>query len=105
MSSQALALSTLSIPCDQEKVTFNTPMKLEMLNCHIDIPTLLNKFVFLFDFTKKAQIGCSQPAGLANGLDQTGMLAQANPEVRCGYQMINRGIRSLYDLRFCQKSA
>ena len=50
----------------------------------LDIPSLLNKFIFLFDFTETLDGDASQPAGpQSNGLDPNRDASyQTNPEVR-----------------------
>ena len=66
----------------------------------LDIPTLLNKFIFLFDFTENPDGDALNLRVLANGLDPNRDASyQTNPEVRTVIQMINKwNPIALYDI-------
>ena len=85
----------------KEKVTFNTTDEAgNAKTVTLDIPTLLNKFIFLFDFTENPDGDALNLRALANGLDPNRDASyQANPEVRTVIQMINKwNPIALYDL-------
>ena len=76
----------------KEKVTFNTTDEAgNAKTVTLDIPTLLNKFIFLFDFTENPDGDALNLRALANGLDPNRDASyQTNPEVRTVIQMINK---------------
>lgn len=85
----------------KEKVTFNTTDEAgNAKTVTLDIPTLLNKFIFLFDFTENPDGDALNLRALANGLDPNRDASyQTNPEVRTVIQMINKwNPIALYDL-------
>ncbi|MFS9139358.1 LPXTG-anchored zinc carboxypeptidase [Streptococcus parasanguinis] len=85
----------------KEKVTFNTTDEAgNAKTVTLDIPTLLNKFIFLFDFTENPDGDALNLRALANGLDPNRDASyQTNPEVRAVIQMINKwNPIALYDL-------
>lgn len=85
----------------KEKVTFNTTDETgNAKTVTLDIPTLLNKFIFLFDFTENPDGDALNLRALANGLDPNRDASyQTNPEVRTVIQMINKwNPIALYDL-------
>jgi len=85
----------------KEKVTFNTTDEAgNAKTVTLDIPTLLNKFIFLFDFTENPDGDTLNLRALANGLDPNRDASyQTNPEVRTVIQMINKwNPIALYDL-------
>ncbi|KXT77158.1 hypothetical protein STRDD10_00071 [Streptococcus sp. DD10] len=69
-------------------------------NVTLDVPTLLKKFIFLFDFTENPDGDVLNLRALANGLDPNRDASyQANPEVRTVIQMINKwNPIALYDI-------
>ena len=85
----------------KEKVTFNTTDEAgNAKTVTLDIPTLLNKFIFLFDFTENPDGDALNLRALANGLDPNRDASyQTNPEVRTVIQMINKwNPIALYDI-------
>ena len=85
----------------KEKVTFNTTDEAgNAKTVTLDIPSLLNKFIFLFDFTENPDGDALNLRALANGLDPNRDASyQTNPEVRTVIQMINKwNPIALYDL-------
>ena len=85
----------------KEKVSFNTTDEAgNAKTVTLDIPTLLNKFIFLFDFTENPDGDALNLRALANGLDPNRDASyQTNPEVRTVIQMINKwNPIALYDL-------
>ena len=85
----------------KEKVTFNTTDESgNAKTVTLDIPTLLNKFIFLFDFTENPDGDALNLRALANGLDPNRDASyQTNPEVRTVIQMINKwNPIALYDI-------
>ena len=85
----------------KEKVSFNTTDEAgNAKTVTLDIPTLLNKFIFLFDFTENPDGDALNLRALANGLDPNRDASyQTNPEVRTVIQMINKwNPIALYDI-------
>ena len=85
----------------ENQVTFKTTDEAgNVKNVTLDIPTLLNKFIFLFDFTENPDGDALNLRALANGLDPNRDASyQTNPEVRTVIQMINKwNPIALYDL-------
>ena len=85
----------------KEKVSFNTTDESgNAKTVTLDIPTLLNKFIFLFDFTENPDGDALNLRALANGLDPNRDASyQTNPEVRTVIQMINKwNPIALYDI-------
>ena len=85
----------------KEKVSFNTTDEAgNAKTVTLDIPSLLNKFIFLFDFTENPDGDALNLRALANGLDPNRDASyQTNPEVRTVIQMINKwNPIALYDL-------
>ena len=85
----------------KEKVSFNTTDEAgNVKTVTLDIPTLLNKFIFLFDFTENPDGDALNLRALANGLDPNRDASyQTNPEVRTVIQMINKwNPIALYDI-------
>ena len=76
----------------ENQVTFKTTDEAgNVKNVTLDIPTLLNKFIFLFDFTENPDGDALNLRALANGLDPNRDASyQTNPEVRTVIQMINK---------------
>ena len=85
----------------ENQVTFKTTDEAgNVKNVTLDIPTLLNKFIFLFDFTENPDGDALNLRALANGLDPNRDASyQTNPEVRTVIQMINKwNPIALYDI-------
>lgn len=85
----------------KEKVSFNTTDEAgNAKTVTLDIPSLLNKFIFLFDFTENPDGDALNLRALANGLDPNRDASyQTNPEVRTVIQMINKwNPIALYDI-------
>lgn len=85
----------------KEKVSFNTTDEAgNAKTITLDIPSLLNKFIFLFDFTENPDGDALNLRALANGLDPNRDASyQTNPEVRTVIQMINKwNPIALYDI-------
>ena len=85
----------------ENPVTFKTTDEAgNVKNVTLDIPTLLNKFIFLFDFTENPDGDALNLRALANGLDPNRDASyQTNPEVRTVIQMINKwNPIALYDI-------
>ena len=85
----------------EDQVTFKTTDEAgNVKNVTLDIPTLLNKFIFLFDFTENPDGDALNLRALANGLDPNRDASyQTNPEVRTVIQMINKwNPIALYDI-------
>ena len=85
----------------ENQVTFKTTDEAgNVKNVTLDIPTLLNKFIFLFDFTENPDGDALNLRALANGLDPNRDASyQTKPEVRTVIQMINKwNPIALYDI-------